>query len=58
MIEQCKHKIFLIFGHRDHGPDLLNRANCKTAPMGGENYAGDLLTMCTLKNTGAARSFP
>ncbi len=26
--------------------------------MGEENSAGDLLTMCTLKNTDAARSFP
>jgi len=28
------------------------------APMGGENDAGDLLTMHKLKNIDAARSFP
>ncbi len=37
---------------------LALERNSTEAPMGGEYFAGDLLTMCTLKNTDAARSFP
>ncbi len=40
--------------------DLPNRENtCESyAPVGVESHAGDLLTMHTLKNTEAVRSFP
>ncbi len=38
--------------------ELALECNSIKAQMGGENSVGDLLTMHTLKNTDAARSFP
>ncbi len=36
---------------------LVRERKSKTAPMGGEIYAGDLLTMHKLKNTDATSYF-